>query len=107
MPALRPIGHEDRLSLIDHLDELRTRLIWSIVVFALAFGFCYWQNGKVLSIVNKPVEQALKPARPPKHHLGQTTLFQEPFGEMAKPLVPLFCFLACSAASPADKKALS
>ena len=27
--AIRPIGHEDRLSLVDHLDELRTRLIVS------------------------------------------------------------------------------
>ncbi len=25
--ALRPIGHEDRLSIVDHLDELRSRLI--------------------------------------------------------------------------------
>ena len=26
-PPLRPIGHEDRLALVEHLDELRTRLI--------------------------------------------------------------------------------
>ena len=33
MPAIRPIGHEERLSLIEHLDELRTRLIWCVVAF--------------------------------------------------------------------------
>src|SRR5437764_329444 len=34
--VLRPIGHEDRLSVVDHLDELRTRLI--ICAFALLFA---------------------------------------------------------------------
>ena len=24
---IRPIGHEDRLSLVEHLDELRTRIV--------------------------------------------------------------------------------
>jgi sec-independent protein translocase protein TatC len=40
--SLRPIGHQDRLSLVDHLDELRNRLIISGVVLAVAFGFCFW-----------------------------------------------------------------
>jgi sec-independent protein translocase protein TatC len=54
MPSVRPIGHDDRLSLVEHLDELRTRLIWSIGVFLVAFMFCYWQNGRLLDIVNQP-----------------------------------------------------
>ena len=33
MARLRPVGYEDRLSIVEHLDELRTRLIWCIVVF--------------------------------------------------------------------------
>lgn len=56
MPTLRPIGHEDRLSLIEHLDELRSRLIVCIVVFMAAFSICYWQNGWLLDTVNKPLE---------------------------------------------------
>ena len=54
MPSVRPIGHEDRLSLVEHLDELRTRLIWCVVAFIVAFAFCYWQNGRLLDIVNQP-----------------------------------------------------
>ena len=46
MPPIRPIGHEERLSLIEHLDELRTRLIRCVIAFVVAFSFCYWQNDK-------------------------------------------------------------
>jgi Sec-independent protein secretion pathway component TatC len=36
--ALRPVEYDDRLSLVEHLDELRTRLILCIVAFVVAFG---------------------------------------------------------------------
>jgi sec-independent protein translocase protein TatC len=58
LPAIRPVGHEDRLSLVEHLDELRTRLILSIVAFVLAFSLCYWQADRVLNIVNQPLNNA-------------------------------------------------
>ncbi|MDX6666589.1 MAG: sec-independent protein translocase protein TatC [Solirubrobacteraceae bacterium] len=107
MPALRPIGHEDRLSLVDHLDELRTRIIWSIVVFAVSFSVCYWQNDRVLNIVNRPVEQALKPGSHPKDQLGQTSLFQKRLGDLARSLGPALGAVERSAASPADKAAIA
>jgi Tat protein translocase TatC len=53
---IRPVGHEDRLSLVDHLDELRTRLILSIVAFGVALALCFWQNHLILRIVNKPLD---------------------------------------------------
>jgi sec-independent protein translocase protein TatC len=55
--AIRTIGHDDRLSLVEHLDELRTRLIVCLAALAVAFGFCAWQNGRILDIVNRPLEQ--------------------------------------------------
>jgi sec-independent protein translocase protein TatC len=58
LPAIRPVGHDDRLSLVEHLDELRTRIILSIVAFVLAFSLCYWQNDRILNIVNQPLEHA-------------------------------------------------
>lgn len=36
--AIGTIGHEERLSLVGHLDELRTRLIVSLAVVAAAFA---------------------------------------------------------------------
>jgi len=54
--AIRMIGHEDHLSLVDHLDELRSRLIVSVLAFVIAFGVCFWQNHALLQIVNAPLE---------------------------------------------------
>ena len=35
---IRPIAHEDRLSVVDHLGELRSRLILSLLAFVVAFA---------------------------------------------------------------------
>jgi sec-independent protein translocase protein TatC len=56
--ALRPIGHEDRLSLVDHLSELRKRLVISIITLLVAFSVCFWQNNAILDIVTEPVRNA-------------------------------------------------
>jgi sec-independent protein translocase protein TatC len=52
---VRPIGHEDRLSLVDHLDELRSRIIIAVGAFIVALGLCFWQNHQLLKIVNDPL----------------------------------------------------
>src|SRR5215217_7115983 len=52
--ALRPIGYEDRLSLV----ELRTRIIISLVFFLAAFAFCFWQNDRILDIMDRPLEKS-------------------------------------------------
>jgi sec-independent protein translocase protein TatC len=58
LPAIRPVAHEERLSLVEHLDELRTRIILCIVAFVVAFSLTYWQNDRVLNIINKPLANA-------------------------------------------------
>ena len=58
--AIRTIGHEDRLSLVDHLEELRTRLIVSAAVLAVAFGVCLWQNHALLEVINQPLTSQTK-----------------------------------------------
>src|SRR3954453_5861773 len=54
---LRPVSHEDRLSLVEHLDELRTRLIICVAAFLLCFGLTFWQNARLLHIMNRPLEK--------------------------------------------------
>jgi sec-independent protein translocase protein TatC len=51
--SLRPIGHDERLSVIDHLDELRSRLIVCGFVLVIAFGVCFWQNHALLNVLNR------------------------------------------------------
>jgi len=58
--AIRMIGHEDQLSLVDHLEELRTRVIVSLAVLAVAFGICLWQNHALLKVINKPLQTETK-----------------------------------------------
>ena len=58
---IRPISHEDRLSVVDHLGELRSRLFLSLLAFVVAFSLTSWQNHLVLEIVNRPLPDGLKP----------------------------------------------
>jgi sec-independent protein translocase protein TatC len=50
---LRPIGHEDRLSVVDHLDELRGRLVICALAVALTFAVGFWQNHSLLKVLNR------------------------------------------------------
>ena len=54
--TLRPVAHDDRLSLVEHLTELRTRLIICIVAFVATTALCFFQNQQVLDILNRPLE---------------------------------------------------
>jgi sec-independent protein translocase protein TatC len=53
--AVRRIGHEEQIGLVDHLEELRRRLIVSLAVLGAAFAVCLWQNHALLHLVNKPL----------------------------------------------------
>lgn len=52
---LKPISHEDRLSLVEHLDELRTRIVIAAVAFGVALALCFWQNDLILELLNRPL----------------------------------------------------
>ena len=75
---IRPIHHEQRLSLVDHLDELRSRLIVSGIVLAVVFGFCLWQNHALLNILNEPLQtQTKKQVEKGEGTVGQAVLAQQ------------------------------
>jgi sec-independent protein translocase protein TatC len=61
MARLRPVDFEDRLTLVEHLDELRTRIVICIAAFAVAFGLCFWQNNRLLDIANTPLPDDRNP----------------------------------------------
>lgn len=58
MARMRPVSHEDRLTLVEHLDELRTRIVVCLVAFAVALALCFWQNHLLLEIAAGPLPSA-------------------------------------------------
>ncbi|HEV2943729.1 MAG TPA: twin-arginine translocase subunit TatC [Solirubrobacteraceae bacterium] len=72
------IGHEDRLDVVEHLTELRVRLIISLAALAVAFGLCMWQNHALLQIINKPLaHETQKQVRAGNGPLGATYTVQQ------------------------------
>jgi sec-independent protein translocase protein TatC len=67
---IRPVSHEDQLTLVQHLDELRWRIIVSLAAFALAFALCFWQNHLLFDLLNNPL---------PGHRRPVTLGVAEPF----------------------------
>ncbi|HTX32803.1 MAG TPA: twin-arginine translocase subunit TatC [Solirubrobacteraceae bacterium] len=51
------MAYDDHLSLVTHLDELRTRIIVSLLVVGVAFGLCFWQNHRLLTLIDHPLAQ--------------------------------------------------
>jgi sec-independent protein translocase protein TatC len=108
--ALRPIQHDERLSLVEHLDELRTRLIICLVVFLGAFAFCFWQNDRILDIMDRPLEKSAftKNSEDP---LERTAQFQQSLKRLSLQLSVLSRQMArsdnASAAEKAEWAALS
>jgi sec-independent protein translocase protein TatC len=52
---VKAVSHEDRLSLVEHLDELRGRIVVCIVIFGVALALCFWQNHVLLEIASGPL----------------------------------------------------
>jgi sec-independent protein translocase protein TatC len=76
---LKPIAHDERLSLVEHLDELRTRIIICVVAFMVVGGICLWQDDAILSVVNEPLEkaQSKKPCDETRDPLEQSACWQQ------------------------------
>jgi sec-independent protein translocase protein TatC len=68
---VKAVSHEDRLTLVEHLDELRSRLIVCGAVFAVALALCFWQNHLLLEIASGPL--------PDQHQRLVTFGVTEPF----------------------------
>ena len=75
---LKPVGHDERLSLVEHLDELRTRIIICVATFAIAFAVCLWQDNFILNLINRPLaETATGSCETTKDPLEQSNCWQQ------------------------------
>jgi len=104
---IRPIAHEDRLSIVEHLDELRTRLIICALSFGVAWGITGWQNDLVLRIVNQPLPRGIEPITLGPAEAFYTTLTNSAYAALiiALPIIlyQVYAFLL-PAFSPTERR---
>ena len=60
-------NHEDehrggQMSFLEHLDELRKRLVNSVIIVIVAFIFCWFVSDEIFSFLEVPIRQALSEA---------------------------------------------
>ncbi len=105
---IRPVGYDDRLTVVGHLDELRTRIIVSLLAVAVAFGFCFWQNHRLLHLVNSPLaHQTQRQVRDGHGPLGATYRVQLGARDVAAQLRTVVGVLGGQRQAPAVRAALA
>src|SRR6202050_2493645 len=48
------------MGFLDHLEELRRRLVYSIAAVAVGFGACWWKVERIYDIIQRPIMEALR-----------------------------------------------
>src|ERR1700728_793956 len=68
--------HDKPMPLLDHLVELRRRLMWSIGAFMISFVICYHFAGDIYFFLAKPLANVLHEMGNPDPHLIYTQLYE-------------------------------
>jgi sec-independent protein translocase protein TatC len=55
MARIRRVKPDDELTLVEHLDELRVRLIVSLLVLTIAVAGCYYESHSILHFITGPI----------------------------------------------------
>ncbi len=58
MKRPRRVRPEDQIDLVDHLDELRSRIIVILSVLTVAMSVLFWKSGEVLHALSGPIRDA-------------------------------------------------
>jgi sec-independent protein translocase protein TatC len=61
------------MSFLEHLEELRKRIIWSIIAIGVAFGICFQFADRIYGYMQQPIMQALS-----RNHLEQKLVYLNP-----------------------------
>jgi len=105
---LRPVQHDAQLSIVDHLEELRTRLIVSALAIAVAFGICFWQNHELLNFINQPLAHNTQAqVRDGRGPLGATYSVQRNTRDVAQQLNTVVGVLSAQKQAPAVRHSLA
>jgi sec-independent protein translocase protein TatC len=61
------------MSFLEHLEELRKRIIYSVVAVAVGFFACFWKADVIFGLMEKPILEALK-----RNGMPQTLVYLSP-----------------------------
>jgi sec-independent protein translocase protein TatC len=61
------------MSFLQHLEELRRRIIYSIIAVGVGFFLCWWKAEEIYGLMQKPILEALR-----SHHLSEALVYQNP-----------------------------
>ncbi len=61
------------MSFLEHLEELRRRIVHSAIYVAAGFGICWWFHERIFAIMQKPIMTALS-----NHHLDTKLVYLNP-----------------------------
>jgi sec-independent protein translocase protein TatC len=109
MARVKPAGFEDRLTLVEHLDELRSRIIFCAVSLVVVMVFCFWQNHLLLDIAGEPLpgEQELLTLSPSEPFFTTLTLVLYSSVLLTLPILLYHAYaFILPALSPAEKKTI-
>src|SRR4051794_33302469 len=95
---LRAVAHGERLTLTEHLGELRARLLLGVAVLAVLFAGCLWQSRSLLHVLNVPLA-----------HLKTSPSARGPGNELPQALARSGCAFSrlahSSSLAPSDRQA--
>jgi sec-independent protein translocase protein TatC len=81
------------MGFLDHLEELRKRIIYSVVAVAVGFFVCWGYADRIYDVMQRPIMTALR-----NHHLTETLVYlnpTEPFNLYLKVAALAGLFLTC------------
>lgn len=61
------------MTLLEHLEELRRRIVWSIMAVAVTFFVCFYYSSHIFAYVQRPIIQALH-----ANHMEETLVYTNP-----------------------------
>ena len=111
MAKLKPVRHDEQISLVDHLDELRSRIIYSAIVLTFAFAVCFWQSNLILDLASNPLppaDQALVVLAPTEAFMTTVTVCMYAAIIVSAPFISfqIFSYLL-PAFSPRERRAIT
>jgi sec-independent protein translocase protein TatC len=66
--------------LLDHLIELRKRIVYALLSFTFAFLICFYFSQRIYSFLTEPLAHAM--AGKPEHHLIYTAVYEKFFTDI-------------------------